>query len=284
MASLKTIGELLTTSVQFLQQKGRGRARRAAEDLLAHVLGLQRVQLYMQFDRPLQPQEVDAYRLAIKRFLQDEPLEYILQEMTFFHCHLAVNRSVLIPRPETELLLSSAVQALRPCAHKVAWDLCTGSGALGIGLKKAIPSFQVTLSDLSCDALEVAVSNAQRNAVEVQSYQGDLLIPFAGMRADVVLCNPPYVSQAEYERLDPSVRLFEPKIALVAGETGLEMYERLARELPHHLHPGAKVFFEIGHTQQEALGRLFQGGGWTNARFEKDLAGHPRFLYVDFSP
>ncbi len=153
------------------------------------------------------------------------------------------------------------------------WDVCTGSGYIGISLKKKHPELTVALSDISPDALALAAENATLNHVDVEILQGDLLAPFKGRKADYFICNPPYISQSEYDNLDSSVRDHEPKLALLGGDRGTEFYERLARELPNYLNPGAKVFFEIGANQADAVKKLFPQG-----EVHRDWAGHPRFF------
>jgi len=135
--------------------------------------------------------------------------------------------------------------------------LCCGSGCIAIALKKTFPDLTVYASDLSKEALTLAARNAAANGVQIQMLEGDLLAPFAGQKAHYVVSNPPYVSEEEYSQLDREVKDFEPKLALLAGTTGLEIYERLARELPAHLFPHAQVWFEIGYRQGEACRRSF---------------------------
>ena len=275
---MKTLGEVLTLSAQYLKDRKVTRARRIAEELLAHHLELKRLDLYMQFDRPMLETELAAYRASLKRKIAGEPLEYILGKIPFFHCQIEVSPAVLIPRPETEILLSKAAQAVTP-EMKTAWDVCCGSGCLGLGLKKAHPHLEVTLSDLSPDALEVAKKNGALNELDVKCVQGDFLAPFAGKKADLILCNPPYVTDGEYDALDPEVKNFEPKMALVGG---LSFYQRLSQELPNYLNPGAKVFLEIGSKQGDAVLSLFSAPCWTVKRVEKDWADHDRFFFLEF--
>jgi release factor glutamine methyltransferase len=166
--------------------------------------------------------------------------------------------------------------------QKIAWDICTGSGCIGIALKKACASLQMTLSDSSQQALGIAAGNAKSNDVEVEILHGDLLTPFTGRKADLIFCNPPYVSSKEYFTLDPSVKNFEPGEALIGGEGGLAFYRRLQNELPDHLNAKAKIFFEIGSEQGKAVLEIFSAGCWRNKRVEKDWAGHDRFFFLEF--
>jgi release factor glutamine methyltransferase len=268
---VKSLSEIVKLSGQFLEERGHRRGKRVAEEIIAHVLGLKRMDLYLQFDKPLVEQELILIREMIKRCAKNEPPEYVMGAVEFFGCQIKVNPNVLIPRPETEIL----VEKLAKRAKKgVLWDLCTGSGCIGIALKKANPELEVTLSDISKEALEQAKENARLNGVEVTFLQSDLLNAFQNKKADWIVCNPPYVSAAEYLELEPSVRNFEPKLALVGGERGVEVYERLSKTLPSYLNHGGEFFFEIGSSQKEALQQIFPG-----SRIENDWAGHPRFLF-----
>jgi len=273
---MKPIAEVLKLSSEFLAERKIDRPRRLAEDIIAHVLKLKRMDLYLQFDKPVVEAELSIIRVFLRRCGKGEPLEYVTGEVDFFGCNIKIGPSVLIPRPETEILVEMISKRVQGGS---LWDLCTGSGCIGISLKKARPELSVTLSDISADALALASENAQLNGVDVEILRGDLLAPFQGRKADYVVCNPPYISQNEYGHLDPSVREFEPKLALVGGEKGTEFYERLARELPAYLNPGAQVFFEIGADQGEALKKIFPQG-----ELHRDWAGHPRFFFLFFCP
>ena len=281
---MKTLGEILTISAGFLKEKNCPRFRRDAEELLAYVLKLKRLDLYLQFDRPIQESELETLRSLIKRTAAGEPVEYIVGEVVFYHCDISVGPGVLIPRPETEILVDSACRMLRTADlyQKTAWDLCTGSGCIGIAVKKACPDLNICLSDLSENALQFAIANIEKNKVEVEILQGDLLTPFAGRKADLIFCNPPYVTEKEFFKLDRSVKDFEPQQALIGGEDGLAFYRRLQNELPTYLNPHAKLFFEIGADQGEAILNIFSGTGWKNRRVEKDWAGHDRFFFLEF--
>jgi release factor glutamine methyltransferase len=281
---MKSLGDILKLSTQYLKEKNDPRARAHAENLMSYVLKLPRLDLYLQFDRPLEEDELSIYRALLKRKAQGEPLEYIMGELAFYDCTLSVTPAVLIPRPETEILLDKVCERLRSknVVGLQAWDLCCGSGCLGLGLKKAFPELSVTLSDLSTDALQVAQKNCMRNDLQVDFLHGDLLAPFQGRTADLVLCNPPYISQKDFNELDPSVRLFEPKMALVGGESGNLFYKRLAFELPPFLNPGALVCLEIGCSQGEVVSSLFSASHWKAKSLEKDWAGHDRFFFLEF--
>ncbi len=274
---MKQLGEVLNLSVKFLEGKGVPSPRRDVEELLAHVLGLKRLDLYLQFDRPLEEEEISRFREYIKRKAAREPRQYIQKEVEFLGCKIGVDPSVLIPRQETEILVSHILEEV-PDTPRVVWDVCTGSGCIGIALKKKKPSWTVVLSDLSEAALDLAAKNARLNQVDLTLLQGDLLNPFKGQRSDLVVCNPPYVSLEEYASLELEVRGFEPKSALVGGVSGLEFYERLEKELPSFLNPGSKIYFEIGSGQGGKLLTLFSNFKWKEGRVRSDWSGRDRFF------
>jgi release factor glutamine methyltransferase len=269
---MKTIGEILKLSQDFLADRKIDRPRRIAEEIIAHVLHLKKMDLYLQFDKPIIEHELGVIRELLKRCSKGEPLDYALGEVEFFGCRIRIDRRVLIPRPETEILVEKISKQAKT---GILWDVCTGSGCIGIALKKACPELQVTLSDISNEALALASENAKSNGVDVSIARGDLLEPFKGQKADFVICNPPYISEDEYAKLDSSVRDYEPKLALVGGPKGSEFYEKLKGELPSYLNPGANVFFEIGAGQGEVLKGLFPEG-----ELQTDWAGLPRFFTV----
>lgn len=265
---MKTLGEVLKLSQSFLKVP---RARRVSEELLAHVLQCKRMELYMQFDRPIVESELTVLRELLKRAAKNEPLQYIVGSVEFLGCTIKVDPRCLIPRQETEILADLIVKRVK---SGILWDVCTGSGCLGISIKKKRPDLTVVLSDISPDALALARENAKLNEVDVEILEGDLLEPFKGRKANYIVCNPPYIAESEYFTLDPSVRDFEPKGALVSGKVGTEYYSRLKRELD----PNSTCFFEIGAGQGEAVKEIFK-----NERYEliSDWAGHPRFFLLE---
>lgn len=275
---MKTVGEILKASTAYLEKNKGDRPRRSAEELLSHALRLKRLDLYLQYDRLLLEEELAFVRDGLKKLLQGQPLQYILGEIEFYGCQIRIDQRALIPRPETELLVDLIVKK-KPLG--IAWDLCTGSGCIGIALKKTLPHLAVSLSDLSKDALSLAAENGKINGVEISLYEGDLLTPFFGKKANLVVCNPPYVSASEYCALDPSVRDFEPKIALVGGKEGTEFYERLETDLPRYLHPGAQIFLEIGTLQGQAVRKIFSSDLWVRQELLRDWSGKDRFFYVE---
>ena len=278
---MRTLGEILSLAVTFLKEKEVPSPRFAAEMLLAHVLQKQRIDLYMHFDFPLGENELSLFRAYLKRAAFFEPVEQIISQIEFYGCSLFVSKDVLLPRPETEILVDKACVVLAQEKPGLLLDLCTGSGCIGLSIKKKIPAMKVVLADISPEALSVARQNALRNGLVVEFLEGDFFVPFKGRKANFIFCNPPYVTKAEYEKLDASVREFEPKIALVSGDTGLEFYERLALELPEFLAPQGRVFLEIGTGQGPALNHFFSSSIWKKKELFLDFAGHDRFFFLE---
>ena len=267
----------------------------ALEELVSLILGVSRNQLSFEmkekifsYSRGKESSFFDSFsldqkkkiKIAIEENRLGKPWEYILGKVDFYGCLIEVDSNVLIPRQETELLVDLIVKENRK--NLVFWDLCTGSGAIGIAVKKHCPSYQVTISDLSKEALSLALKNSQRNHVDLELLQGDFLEPFSSRKADCVSCNPPYISEKEYLALDPSVKNYEPKLALVAPSDGLFFYEKLSGELPFYLNPGASVFLEIGSTQGDRVKNLFSSKVWSEVKVVKDFSGLDRIVVLRF--
>jgi release factor glutamine methyltransferase len=280
---MKTVLEVISLSADFLKRKGFQHPKREAEELLSDVLNLTRMQLYLDFERPLNEQELEICRKRLQRRIQGEPLAYIHGETDFYGCKLNLTSDVLIPRQETEILVDKVAKALsqQNLAQKELWDVCCGSGCIGIALKKKFPELTVVASDLSSKALDIAKQNAKQNGVDIIFLEGDLLVPFQGRQAHYFVCNPPYISEEEFHLLESDIKDHEPYMALVAGESGLEFYERLVLELPCYLHPSAKVWFEIGYHQGTALKDIFSDPHWKNQCIEADWSGKDRFFFLE---
>lgn len=280
---MKTLFDIILLSEKFLQDRGIARARREAEDLIADALNMRRIDLYLQFERPMVEEELKLCRDFLKRRVLGEPPQYISGKVQFAGAQIEVTRDVLIPRQETEILVEILGQTLKDqdLEGKVLWDLCTGSGCIAIALKKRFPKLVVCASDISPKALEIAKKNALANNVDVQFYLGDLFAPFAHSRCDFFVSNPPYIPQKEFETLPKEVKNFEPTLALIAGEEGLDVYERIARDLHQFLLPGGRAWFEIGYNQGSLVKNLFEKQGWQGGRVEKDWSGHDRFFFLE---
>lgn len=278
---MKTLLEILDLTSHYLKEKGIDKSRREAEWLISDCLGVKRIELFLQHERPLLEEELKKCREAMVRRAKGEPAAYISGKVFFAGITVKVTPDVLIPRPETEILFEKICSTLskEDLQGKTLWDVCTGSGYLGIAIKKRFPELQVVLSDLSEKALAIAKENATQNGVEVELLQGDMFAPFVGRTCDFFVCNPPYISEGEYGDLHREVRDFEPKLALVGGKTGLEFYQRIAVELRQYLN--GKGWLEIGTGQGEKVLTIFREGKWKNCSYEKDWSGHDRYFFIE---
>lgn len=276
---MPTLGDVLKKAVDFLKQKGVSEPRLSAQWLLAHVLGMKRLDLFLNFDRPLSDQELSTYRELIARRLKHEPLSYILGFQPFFGLDLKVNPSVLIPRKETEELVEHILKFYPQDRSLKGLDLCTGSGAIACALKKHRPNWTLHACDISQEALDVAECNAKAHQLEIVFSQGDLSCSIK-QKFDFVVCNPPYIAASFLDALEAQVKNYEPKIALDGGVCGLDFYERLQKQLPSILNPGAHLFFEIGYDQGQVVVALFGQAPYDGAYSLKDLSGNDRFVFV----
>lgn len=280
---MKTLGEVLTLSKRYVASKSEEVRVSEVEQLIAHVLGVNRLDLYLNFERPLEEEELSTIRSHLKRLVDGTPLQYIQGFCEFMGCRITLDTTVLIPRNETEQLVDYVSEFLeqQDLCGKVLWDLCTGSGCIGISLKKRFPELKVVLSDISKRALQMAERNAIDNQVEVEILQGDLFEPFASDRADFIISNPPYISAEEFETLPPSVKNFEPSLALLAKDEGLDFYSRFSKELRQHLAPQGRGWFECGYLQGSVVKELFAKEGFATDTFY-DYTGILRAIVVSF--
>jgi release factor glutamine methyltransferase len=250
------------------------------------VLGVKRLDLYLQHDRPVTPDELAAYRTYVRRRLQREPLQYITGEAAFRKLVLRVDRRALIPRPETEVLAGEVLAWARRRTPPVsALDIGTGTGAIALSLALEGGLSPVVATDVSVRALELAEENVRRAAAQgrVELRQGALFDPVqAGEGFDVVVSNPPYVAEAERAALAPEVRDHEPEQALFAGERGLAVIEKLIAGAPAVLRAGGLLALEVGLGQAEVVvTQLRADGRYGPARIVNDLAGRPRVVLAE---
>jgi release factor glutamine methyltransferase len=275
---VRTLAEVLRLSAGYLEEHGSPTPRLDAELLIGHALGLERIELYTNFDRPLGEPELAACRALLDRRGRREPVAYILGRWGFHGLELAVDSRVLVPRPETEVLVERCLTVLheRPAARVL--DVGTGSGAIALAIKAARPDAVVTAGDVSADALAVAAENAARLGLDVELVESDLLGGLRGRRFDLIASNPPYVTDAEMETLEPEVAQFEPRRALVAGPRGTEVLERLAAEAPDALEPGGWLLVECGASQAAAVRGLVAAAGAAETFVAPDMAGIERVV------
>lgn len=227
--------------------------------------------------------EADEAQVAadLAALQQHLPPQYLIGSEEFYGRRFKVTEATLIPRPETEELVQLCLTE-NPTSPLHVVDIGTGTGAIAISLKKERPNWQVAAVDISEAALAVAEENAMSLSAEVAFYLGSILAPVADQQFDVIISNPPYISQTEWELMDESVRTYEPKTALFAEDDGLAIYQQLAKEAPAVLKPQGKIYLEIGFQQGPAVAALFQGVfPEKRIRVLKDMFGNPRMVVVD---
>jgi len=269
---------VLDWTTQKFTDAGIASARLEAQLLLARVLGCSRVQLYTGFDKPLAESELAGYRDLIKRRLGGEPVAYLLGEHEFWAMPFWIDASVLVPRPDTETVIETAL-ALRadrqaPCT---VLDLCTGSGIIAIALARELPAARIVATEISPEAAAVARRNAERHGVadRVEICVGALYAPVAGERFDLIASNPPYIATAVIATLAPEVRR-EPAVALDGGADGLAFYDRICHGARDHLALGGALVVEHGFDQADAVRERFARAGLIDVRLVHDLAKNPR--------
>ncbi|QRO00937.1 peptide chain release factor N(5)-glutamine methyltransferase [Archangium violaceum] len=281
MSDTWTIRKVLTWTTQHFEKRGVDAPRLTAEVLLAHVLKTTRVRLYVDLDRPMEKTELTTFRALIERRMAGEPTQYLTGVREFYNRPFKVDPRVLIPRPETELLVEAALHRLPKDAPGTALDVCTGSGCLAISLAAERPQATVLATDLSPDACTLARENAQALGVaeRVTVLQGDLYAPLPpDARFDVVVSNPPYIATGEIAGLSPEVRR-EPRMALDGGPDGLVLIRKVVQGARRVLKPGGLLAMEIGETQGDAVKALLQAAGYDDARVEKDLERRDRLAF-----
>ncbi|MCF7688561.1 MAG: peptide chain release factor N(5)-glutamine methyltransferase [Cephaloticoccus sp.] len=279
---MHTVLEIIKKTTDFLAPKGVDNPRLNAEHLVGHVLGLKRMQLYLQFERPMVESELEQIRQLVRRRAQREPLQYILGSTEFFGVILKVDRRALIPRPETEHLLTLVVEKLTAAPDRLL-DLGTGSGAIALALARHYAAARVEGVDLSNEALALARENAVALDLSdrVTFTQSDWFAAIAaGSRYQLIVANPPYLSAVETEATLDEVRNFEPKLALTPGETGLEALCTIIGGARDYLGPGGLLALETGTAQHVELKRRFEAAGYRRCEFAPDLTGRPRFAFA----
>jgi len=276
-----TIRKVLTWTTQHFDKKGVDAPRLTTEVLLAHVLKTTRVRLYVDLDRPMEKEELAAFRALIARRIAGEPTQYLTGVREFYNRPFKVDARVLIPRPETELLVEAALHALPKDGPGAALDVCTGSGCIAISLAAERPQATVTATDLSPDACALARENAQALGVaeRVRVLEGSLYAPLPpDALFQVVVSNPPYIASGEIAGLSAEVRR-EPRMALDGGPDGLVLLRQVITGARRVLAPGGLLALEIGETQGAAVQALLQAAGYENARVEKDLERRERLAF-----
>jgi release factor glutamine methyltransferase len=280
-----TLLEVLQRTSQFLSDKGVADARLNAELLIGHVMGLRRLELYLQFERPMEERTLAQLRPLVRRRGLREPLQYIISPIPFADCQLKSDARALVPRPETELLFERIITHLGTTQPARILDLGTGTGALALALAKHFANAEVIASDCSEEALTLAAENAALNDLTPrltlrcgnwwQAVQGEQ--PF-----DLIVSNPPYLTTAELQTAEPEVAGHDPRIALVSGDDGLEALHCIIAGAPDFLTNGGLLALETGIEQREPLALAFSGANWGEHWGEDDLSGRQRFYFAKY--
>jgi release factor glutamine methyltransferase len=283
-----TLFEVLKGSADVLKDHRVENPRLNAELLLAQCLGFSRETLYANLRREIQTEEKKALDELLRRRMAGEPLQYLLGHQEFWSVDLKVDPRVLIPRPETEVLVDQALSILATPSGRVprVLDIGTGSGAIVIALTNEFGEIFAVATDISQEALQVAKENARKVGVgqRIRFVRGDLLHPFRPLTDgvfDLILSNPPYICRSDIEELTREVKDHEPRLALDGGEDGLDFYRRMSRQVPSYLRKGGWLLVEIGQGQGTEISTLFEQSGCFSApELVRDLSGIERVIKV----
>jgi release factor glutamine methyltransferase len=281
-----TIQQYLNRITEYLTEKHIDSPRLQAELLMSEALGMQRIDLYTQFDKEVSKENSKRLEELVHRAEEFEPIAYIIGRTEFYSIDLEITKDCLIPRPETELLVDKALEFLKGRkARQFVCDLCTGCGCIAIAIAKNFLDADIIATDISDAALKHAEKNIERHRLKerIRLLCGDLFEPFVPQidraKFDLIICNPPYVSSAEYEKLDKNVKDYEPRQALFGGEDGLDVYRRIALEAADYLKADAALIVETGYRQGEAVKKLFeQAGYFGEIKIEKDFQNNDRVV------
>jgi release factor glutamine methyltransferase len=277
-----SIARVLRWAADDFRRRGLDSPRLDAEVLLADVLGVDRVRLVIEADRPLEERELALYRERIQRRRRFEPVAYIVGHREFYGLDFRVDRRVLVPRPDTETLVEVALARTRATSmYGQMLDLCTGSGCVAIALAKQRPTWRVTGVDISGDAVELARHNALRLGVagSVSFVSGDLFAPLAPeARFDLLTANPPYIERAALPELPADIRDFEPRVAVDGGLEGLDVIKRIIEVMGDRLEAGGVVALEVGSGQAARVAALLEARGLSSIERRRDYGGIERVV------
>lgn len=277
-----TILNAIELSAEYLNKKGVESSRINAEILLAHILNCKRLELYMKFDQPLKEHETNEYRELIKRRGLREPLQYIIGKVEFYGLEFVVNRKVLIPRPETELLVEEIINQYDKNQALRILDIGTGSGNIAIALAKNLSNSVITSIDINNDAVELAKENAKLNNLNGRLLFENVDIKDYNLREtqkfDIIVSNPPYISQKDYINLEKELLEHEPKNALTDEADGYTFYHLISQKAPNLLNNNGKLYFEIAQGQANKVSEVMTNNGFKNIKSINDYSGVKRIV------
>lgn len=281
-----TIQKLLSRITEDFESKGIESARLSAELLLSCVLGMKRIELYTQFDREVAKEQLDRLRDLVKRAEGGEPIAHLTGRAEFYSLELEISPDCLIPRPETELLVERAIEFLRGRGGKqLVCELCTGCGCIAAAIAKNFSDANIIATDISDGALKIAAKNIEKHKLKerITLLCGDLFDPIipelSGGKFDLIVCNPPYVSGAEFGSIDKGVRDYEPRPALLGGADGLDVYRKICEKVDGFLKPDGALIMEIGYRQGQAVWELLERSGcFGEITIEKDFQDNDRVI------
>ena len=271
---------LLKKSIEYIQSKGIKEAKLDTELIFSEVLNYDRMMLSLSFTREITEVEKEKIREMLKKRAVDKlPVQYILGYEEFYGRRFEVNKAVLIPRPETERLVEECIKRLTETNGKFVLDIGAGSGAIGVSIAKELPNTKVLACDLSEDALEVAKLNAEKlEATNIKFIKSDVFSEIKYKEFDLIVSNPPYIPQEEYENLQVEVKLHEPQMALTDTKDGYYFYKKISREAPNYLKSGGILAFEVGYNQSEEIKLFMEKQGFKNVVVIKDYEGIDRMV------
>ena len=272
-----TISKLLEWATKELNNSGISSPKQNVETILAHTLNIKRLDIYLQLERKFSGKKLEIVFNIISRRKDKEPLQYILGETEFYGYTIKVDKSVLIPRPETELLVERIIAEENDIKNIL--EIGTGSGALVIALAKKMNGIVIDATDISEDALRIAEQNTILNQVDINIFKSDIFDNVLN-KYDLIISNPPYISLTDYKQLPVEIKDFEPKSALLADDNGLFFYNKILQKAKDHLTESGKIYFEIGYDQAKKITEIAKENGFSNIKVFKDLNGFDRIVRI----
>lgn len=277
-----TVLESIKLTTEYFESKGIESPRINAELLLAHILNCKRLDLYLMFDRPLKKEEIELYREYLGRRGKNEPLQYIVGSVEFYGLEFKVNKNVLIPRPETEILVETIIENTDKNVHAEILDIGAGSGNIAVVLAKYLMNSHIVSIDRSSEAIDTAKNNAEINSVSdrISFEQKNVLNGYFEFpeKFDIIVSNPPYISSEQYSGLRPELVLYEPKIALTDDADGLTFYRAIADGTRNIIKEGGRIYFEVGEGQAREVQLILENNGFKNIRTVKDYLNIERVI------